>query len=436
VRGLRPVGWIVAFAAFLLTLAIAVIVLGVHDSALGRASLGVAISSALLLLTGLLLLAAVYQLCALSLRSKWKYGRRPPCKPLVLVAFLVTILFGLYALLSGLKTPSAQRPLVVVVASAILVVAIVGLFVFGRDARVSLPRVGTIALGLVGTAIGAWQFWFQNQYVPTHAGRAVSLAVGLNLVRERKAYDVVRATLDYEALGGNSVAVIGSTYTLTGSRVVRCPRPPTTTTVQGVFMHFLSDPQRSRYMADTWELRPAAVLAAGKFVGDGKRLDNNVPSSRNVVFFVPRHRYQLLRLRAQLFAIPASVPLSQRTLPVFKSISGDNELYGLWHIDDDSWLHDLVYGRERWVVLRYELVDPTNKKATQTSPDLRVTARFPNPTWTKKPPSDAQIEALFASPTQTSDASEPFGDAELALEPVAKPNAHDNVPTACEPRQP
>jgi len=57
-------------------------------------------------------------------------------------------------------------------------------------------------------------------------------------------------------------------------------------------------------MTDVWEERPATVLAAGKFLGDGKRLDPNVPSSREFAFFVPGHRYQLLRLRAQLFAIP------------------------------------------------------------------------------------------------------------------------------------
>jgi multisubunit Na+/H+ antiporter MnhB subunit len=430
------VGWVVALAIFLLILAIAEIVVGVHDAALARAGLGVAISSALLLLTGVLQAAAAYLLAQLSRRSKWNNRDRPPCKPLVLVALLVTILFGVYVFLSALKTPSGQRPLVVVVAAATVITAIVGLYVFGRDARVSLPRLGTIALGLVGTVIGAWQFWFQNQYVPAHAGRAVSLAVGLNLAGERKAYDIVRATVNYEAVGNSGVTVIGSTYTLTGSRIVRCQRAATTTTVQGVFMHFLADPQRSRYMANNWELQPATVLAAGKFVGDGKRLDLNVPSSRNLVFFVPRHRYQLVRLRAQLFAIPASVPLSQRTLPLFKTLTGDNELYGLWHIDDDSWLHDVVYGRERWVVLRYELVDPGNKRATKVSPDLRVTARFPNPTWSKRSLRDAQIEALFAAPLQTSDASEPFGDAELALEQVVNPSAGDNVPRACRPAQP
>ena len=179
-------------------------------------------------------------------------------------------------------------------------------------------------------------------------------------------------------------------------------------------------------MADVFEEQPPAVLAAGKFVGDGKRLDATLSASRDLVFFVPRHRYQLLRLRAQLFAIPASVPLSQRTLPTYRyDLPRDHEVYGFWHVDDDSWVHDLVYGRERWVVLRYELVDPEHKLATQTSPDLRVTARFPAPSWTKRPPSDTRVERLFDHP-EASDASEPFADAELPLEQVGEPTAADD----------
>ena len=143
------------------------------------------------------------------------------------------------------------------------------------------------------------------------------------------------------------------------------------------------------------------------------------------MFFVPRDSYQLLRLRAQLLAIPASVQLSQRTPPSFApAIRGDSELYGYWHIDDDSWLHDLVSGRERWVVLRYELVDPGHVGRKQTTPDLRVTARFPHPTWTKSKPSIAQVRVLFKQ-NEESDASEPFADAELARAPVTKPNAQD-----------
>jgi hypothetical protein len=223
--------------------------------------------------------------------------------------------------------------------------------------------------------------------------------------------------------------VIGSAYTLTGSRVVRCERNATTNAERQIFGGFLTDPQTSRFVAATWEVRPATVLAAGKFVGDGKRLDPNVSAGRSIVLHVARGRYQLLRFRAQLFAVPASVQLSQRQEPDFAPpYSGDNDLYGFWHVEDDSWLHDLVYGRDRWVVLRYELV--TKPAATAPSPDLRVTARFPAATWRDEKPSRKHVQRLFEQ-SQPSDASEPFGDAELPLEPVAPPRPHERLPKSC-----
>ena len=112
-------------------------------------------------------------------------------------------------------------------------------------------------------------------------------------------------------------------------------------------------------MTDVREERPAALLATGKFVGDGKRLDPNVPFSREFIFFVPRHRYQLLRFRAQLLSIPASVRLSRRAYPDYQIYRRDHNVYGFWHVVDDSWLHDLLYGRDRQVVIRYDLVNPT-----------------------------------------------------------------------------
>ena len=419
-----------AFAAYLLMLAVAAIVVGAHDASIAQAGIAVTASSAVLLVVGVVLLLAAYQLIGIGRRSRWRDGVRPPCRPIVLVAFLLAILVCIYVFFSAIRTASTQRTVVVAVALALVLAAVAGLGFFGRDARVTLPRVGTIALGLVGTTIGAWEFWYQNQYVPSRAGHAVELRVDLRRAGEPKAYDVIRVALAYEDVSGNSVSVIGSTYTLTGSRVVRCHRVATAAAVRPVFEGSPPDPQRSRFMAEVWEEQPATVLAAGKFVGDGKRLDAGVSASRELVFFVPRGRYQLLRFRAQLFAIPSSVQLSQRTLPVPKTYARDNDLYEFWHIDDQSWLHDLIYGRERWVVLRYELV--RRPAAAATSPDLRVTARFPEPTWSEGMPRARRVKRLFAE-AAPSDASEPFADSELALGAVTKPTVRDYVylPRAC-----
>jgi hypothetical protein len=437
-----------AFTAFLLALAVTATLVGLHDAALSNVSLGVRVASVALIVVGALLFVAAYELVRLSKSSRWEWGIvRPPCKPIVLVGFLAAFLLGLYVFFSALRSSGTQRAVVVSAALALIAVVVVGLLFFGSDAKVTLPRLGAIALGLIGTTIGVWEFWYQNQYVPSRAGRAVTLKVDLRLAGKQRGHDVVRATLAYEDIGGRSVSVIGSTYTLTASRVVRCQRPASATNVQPFFSGFLLDPQRSRFMADVWEIQPATVLAAGKFVSDGKRLDPDVSAGRTLVFLVPRGRYQLLRFRAQLFAIPASVPLSQRQRPQYTTFEGDNYVYGFWHIDDDSWFHDLVYGREQWIVLRYELVSRPGSR--MTSPDLRVTARFPDSTWTDKRPDEDRVHDLFGvdevapgkfktrsgsfAERQPSDASEPFAGTELALEDVAEPNERDSLPRDCRP---
>jgi len=426
----KQVAQISAFALFFLILAAALFVIGGHDAALSHSTVGATADSALLLFVGIFLVTAAWRLDRMCRHEVWRSGRRPPCHPIVLAAFAVMILFGLYLTFSALGTSEGmQRYVVVTAALAIVSVGALGLLLFGRDVKLTLPRVGAVALGLLGTTVGAWQFWYQNQYVPSHAGGTVSLKVQLRRIGHEGAFDVIRAALDYEAIGGKSVSVVGSVYTLTGSNVAQCPRAATVSRVGDYFAGFLLDPQRVRFMADVVEQAPT-VLAAGKFVADGKRLDPDVPANREFIFFVPRHRYQLLRFRAQLFAIPASVRLSQRSPPEYVPLPGDNELYGYWHIDDDSWLHDLVSGRERWLVLRYELVDPGNTadrlkpaKTTPVTQVLHVLARFPNGTWGKSRPNAKATKALFEQPgainaQEPRDASEPFADSELPLQRV------------------
>lgn len=409
-----------ALAVFLGLLAAAAAVIGVHDASLQNGGVGVTIGSAALLAVAAVLGAGAAQLLAITRRRNWEEGLRPPCKPIVLIAFLLTILLGVYVFFSAVRSPGPQRPFVVAVAILLVLGGLGGLTLFGRDARVTLPRIGTIVLGFVGTILGAWQFWFSNQYAPAHAGRAVTLDVALTLESPgtETGYDVVHAKIGYRAAGGVSVSVVGSTYTLTGSQLVRCERRAGVKPVREVFENPLPDPQRARFMANVREVQPADVLAAGKFVADGKRLDPGVPAPRDMVFRIPRGRYELLRFRAQLFAIPASVQLSQKDKPTFEPYAGG--LHGYWHVDDDSWFRDLVYGRERWVVLRYALFTPAHR----ASADARVLARFPHPTWHKGRPSAEEASRLFAGGLQTGDSSEPFADTEVStgepVEPTAK----------------
>jgi hypothetical protein len=411
----------IAFAAYLAVVGLAAVVIGVHDAALAGARLGVTAGAVVLIAGGAVDLVAAWALARLG---------DARCPQRVFVAFLLTTLIGAYAFVAAIKSPGDQRPLIAAVAGLLAAAAVVGARIAWRDGAGGQIRVAAaVALGLLGLLIGVVEFWYQNQYVPSQLESAVSLHVHLKLEAVQKDFDVVRATIDSEDIGGHNVRVIGSTYTLTGSRVIRCERKATPTAVQNIFGGPLADPQRSRFMANVWEEQPASVLAAGRFAGDGTRLDANVPASRDLIFFVPRGRYQLLRFRAQLFAVLASIPLAARPPDKRHPLIYGNNLFVIWTVADSSWFHDLVYGREREVITRYTIVGrPT---ATSASPDIVVVARFPNPTWRGGVPSEATLENMFAPPDRTAEPTQPFADTELALKPIAAPGPGDYVPPGC-----
>lgn len=421
--------WIVASALFLVAFACVAVVIGVHDVALADADLRVTATSVVLLAVAAVLLVAARQLLALSRRANWEGGVRPTCKPPVLIAFLIVLLAGLYVFLSGIRAAGDQRLLVASVGLIFIGVAVSGLVAFASEARVTVPRVGALVLAIAGATVSAWQFWYQNEYAPSQAGRAVALRANLVHETAQRNEDVVRATVNYEAVAGKSLSVVGSAYTLTGSRLVRCDRKERAdvSAVADSFKTFLVDPQRSRFSADVREQQPATVLAVGKFVGDGRRLEPKVPYMRQFVFHVRRGRYQLLRFRAELFAISGAVNLSQRTRPEYE-LGADGYMYGFWHVDDDSWLSDLIYGRERWLVIRYELV--IEPGATKAYSDVRVTARLTDGTWGHGRPSLEEAAGLFTR-LRLTDPAEPFAASELPLEEVADRTAQDTLPPAC-----
>jgi hypothetical protein len=421
-----------AFAAFFVILAAAIIAIGIHDASLSGVGFGVTAGGVLLIALGAVLCAAAYQLVRFALGSTSYDRGRSVSAIFVPLAFFLTMLIGVYVFFAGIRAANEQQSAVIVVSLSLIVVALLGLRSFPIDLK-GRPRVGAaVAVALFGTLIGTWEFWYQNQYVPSRAWHAVAINVALRRQTPSRRYEVVKASLGYQDIGSKSVSVLGSVYTLTGSRVVSCNQHATPRGVGKFFMGLLGDPQRTRYMADVWEELPPTVLATGKLIGDGKRLDPGVSSSRDLIFQVPRHEYQLLRFRAQVFAIPASVPISQRVRPTFLQFDGDNEVYGLWHIDDNSWFHDLVNGRERWVAFRYEIVNPAKTRSTITAPDMRVTARFPKSTWSNELPSKAEVQSLFSKENSPREKNEAFAGTEMALEPVSKPDLEERSRLPCK----
>lgn len=422
---------------FFLVTGIAALVVGVHDVVLSGSRLGVLFPAVLLVLAGILFVGAMWRLIPVGWPRKSTVEPKKtesPCREPVPAALLVSILLGVYVFFGALAGAGTQRVIVIVVSVVFMAVGFLGFVLFWNEIeQISTARLSAgVVLTVVGLVVGGWEFWYQNQYVPSHLDRAVSVQVGLKKLGEQNGYDVLSATLGYQDDGGRSVIVLGSDYTLTGSTVVPCPRKPIASEVaKTYFTNALPDPQRSRLMTDVWEVQPSTVLAAGRFVADGKRLAPNVPGSRQLIFYVLHGKYQLLRFRAQVFAISATVPLAEQSLPSKRATStkspasvqpipeliGD-DLYDLWKLGDSGWFHDLLSGRRGWIITRYEIVQTSTPKADQLpSPDLRVTARSPKPSWSGSPPNAEQIRSLFET-VPSLDTTETFADTELPLEPV------------------
>jgi hypothetical protein len=448
-RHLPQVATVRFLAGFFLVAGLAALVVGVHDVSLTGGRLGVLFPGVLLVLAGVLFLGAVWRLIPIARHEKRPRGERPPCQEPVPVALLVSILLGVYVFFGAQAGAGTQRAIVTASSLLFMAAGILGFVLFWSQLKKSTARVSAgVALTVVGLAIGGWEFWYQNQYIPSHLDRAVSVQVSLKKLGIQAGNDVLSATLDYEDVGGRAVVVLGSDYTLTGSTVVPCHRQPTAESVaKTYFTNALPDPQRSRFMSDVWEVQPSTVLAVGRFVADGKNLAPNVPGSRQLIFYVPHNTYQLLRFRAQVFAISAAVPLADQSLPskhppykgpasvqpIPRTI-GDNDLYDLWKLGENGWFQALLAGRRGWIVTRYELVQTSPTENQPVSPDLRVTARSPGPSWSGNAPSDAQIKSLFRT-VPPLDTTETFADTELPLAPPRAQPAQtlksERVPPAC-----
>jgi hypothetical protein len=448
-RRLPEVATVRFLAGFFLVAGLAALVVGVHDVSLTGGRLGVLFPGVLLVLAGVLFLGAAWRLIPIGRPGKLAKGERAPCKEPVPVALLVSILLGFYVFFGARAGAGTQRAIVTGFSLLFIAAGLLGFVHFWSQLSKSTARVSAgVALTVVGLVIGGWEFWYQNQYVPSHLDRAVSVQVSLKKLGVQHGYDVLSANLGYEDVGGRAVVVLGSDYTLTGSTVVPCPRRPTADSVaKTYFTNALPDPQRARLMTEVWEVQPSTVLAAGRFVADGKNLAPNVPGSRQLVLYVPHGKYQLLRFRAQVFAISTAVPLAEQSLPskrppyegpasvqpIPRTI-GDNDLYDLWKLGESGWFQDLLAGQRGWIVTRYEIVQTAPTKNQPVSPDLRVTARTPGPSWSGNAPSDAEIKDLFRT-VPPLDTTETFADTELPLAPpraqTAETLQREHVPQAC-----
>ena len=245
----------------------------------------------------------------------------------------------------------------------------------------TVPRVGALVLAIAGATLAPGSSGTRTS-MPVQAGRAVALRANLVHETAQRDEDVVRATVNYEAVAGKSLSVVGSAFTLpvheSCGAIARneptCLRSPTRSKFSG-------RPAAILLLRRCRELQPAPCWPRGsssETAGGSSQSPVRAPvrlsrSPRQVrVAAVPR----------RVVRISGAVNLSERTRPEYE-LGADGYMYGFWHVDDDSWLSDLVYGRERWLVIRYELV--RERGDTKADSDVRVTARLTDGTGARTP---------------------------------------------------
>src|SRR5262249_5458407 len=116
--------------------------------------------------------------------------------------------------------------------------------------------------------------------------------------------EVVRASLAVTNSGGSAAVSVGSAYSFTGQVAYPCTRAAELKTVTSFFDYPVPDPHALRFSPYA-KPAPAGLPAAGKVLGDGARLEPGQVVRRTALFYVRPGAFQVLALRAQVFAIPA-----------------------------------------------------------------------------------------------------------------------------------
>jgi hypothetical protein len=298
----------------------------------------------------------------------------------------------------------------------VLLATVVGTLYFGRGLSVGLRDLGATLLGLAGTIFAAWQLWYANEYVPSRAGASVELSAEIAAVKTEGKRSTGRVTLTTTNRSTSDLILVGSAYTLLGTTVEPETAVASSDQAARAFRGVLRDPQASRFSRDARERSPE-LLTAGKFVGDRETFQAGATQTRHYAVTFPSGCFNALRLRAEVFAV-GDLDLTLTRAPVVRRSPRDGYVYIFWYVDPGTWLKSLVDAPHRWVVIRYEIPDVTSL----SPPDfIRVTARFPSPSWDSDPPTLPAAEKLFA---------QPVGDA-LRLSEVY---GNDEVPAGTDAR--
>lgn len=362
-----------AIAGFLAVTGVFGVLVGGHDLGLSDEPLSVNATGALLLAAGVLVLWAagvlIADLAGIVPAQVWSAR-------LVLSSCLVVAVGAFFFLIAEIASVENDWR---VLGSATIVgcLALASFGVLRRKVKVTVGKAGPLLLGLVGTVFGVFQFWYAQQYLPTRQPPALEATTTLEPIGVSVGgLDGYKATLSLKNAGSTKVLAIAGAYMISGSQIPPREPVPSPERVLEPFVKLLysqaPDPYAGRFSRHAGE-KSQTILQAGRLFAENRYFEPGQELSREYVVFVPSCRYGLLRLRGEVVvAKGALLRLGDQIPPVpgFFHDPGRVGVYAFWHVEDNSWVHDILDGKEQSILVNYV----TNDTEQFDVSSFRVTA--------------------------------------------------------------
>jgi hypothetical protein len=361
----------IAIGLFLLAVGVFGFVVGLHDAALRDDPRSVKVVGVLLTVAGLVVIVAGVALLVFATNraqvQRWS-GR------LVLAACLIVAGAAGYFVVAAIRSLDRSWA-TVALAATVIVLAILSLRFFERVSGVTLGKVGAFLLTAVGIAFGAVQFWYQQEYVPAHAPAALSLTTKLAAAGTRGSRELYTATVTLKNVGSGRVIAFTGTYRVSGIRWKRGAGDATPEVITSPFKSKSVDPYFERFSRYYAQTDPTPVTV-GKLFAENEYLEAGEELSREYLIAIPECAYSVLSLRANTVIAkgellrPSREPTTDHyffRLPVESTDGGPpterTGVAAVWHLEDNSWLKDLVDTKERWLHIVWDY-SPTRNFVT------------------------------------------------------------------------
>lgn len=335
-----------AAGAWLVLLGVAAIVVGGHDTAVGR-QIDVRLTGSAVLAAGVVLVAGAHGL----------YRGHPRGHALASVAALLGVALGIFTFVTQTVNDDPDGRLVwwggIIVLSLAAFSAI----------RLTTPEAeretgilghlpvlkSAVSLGLL---LSAAQFWHSAIYLPTRAPVNVTIKPEFEPPERRGDRFLVRGKVTVENPSGARVIPVASSLTVSANRIARKVVPTER------FDHDARDAdagKREEAVRMPEQLEPPVAITRGRFVGEDDFFEPDHTFTRPFIAWFPAEgasgRYEIARVDVGVAIARPTVEVLEDPEAV-RTESTDDATVITRSIPEDGWLHDLTRG-ERYVVATY-----------------------------------------------------------------------------------